>query len=95
MIFPQGAVHTEFNPTCQESIFVAGFGNEDPGVQQSAQTFFSLDPTIITAALGNTDFVNGQNIDSFKSVIPANVAMGVEACLKTCNIKKRDFIPKA
>jgi len=40
VIFPQGAVHTEFNPTCNQSIFVAGFASEDPGVQQSAATFF-------------------------------------------------------
>lgn len=95
VIFPQGAVHTEFNPTCQQSIFVAGFGNEDPGVQQSAQTFFGLDPSIIKAALGGDAFLNGQDVDSFKTIIPANVALGVEQCLQTCGIRKRDSIPGA
>jgi len=28
-VFPQGAMHTEFNPDCTESIFVAGFASED------------------------------------------------------------------
>ena len=93
VIFPQGAVHTEFNPTCDESVFVAGFAHEDPGVQQSAQTFFGLDPSIIQAALGGDGFLNGQDIDSFRGVIPPNVAMGVEQCLQTCGLQKRDWAP--
>ena len=28
-VFPQGAVHTEFNPDCTPSVFVAAFPNED------------------------------------------------------------------
>jgi len=87
-IFPQGAVHTEFNPDCTDAMFVAAFASEDPGVQQSAQTFFGLNEDIVSAALG-TDTINGQDIDQFKSQIPANVALGVESCLAKCNIKKR------
>ena len=36
-IFPQGAIHFEMNPSCEPAMFVAGFNNEDPGVQQVAQ----------------------------------------------------------
>ena len=32
-VFPRGALHTEFNPDCGNAVFVAGFADEDPGVQ--------------------------------------------------------------
>jgi hypothetical protein len=90
-VFPQGAVHTEWNPTCEESIFVAGFASEDPGVQQSAQTFFGLDEVVIEAALGvgPTVTFNGEDLDTFKHLIPNNVAKSVELCLQKCNISKK------
>jgi hypothetical protein len=39
-MFPQGALHTEWNPDCEPAVFVAAFPSEDPGVQQAVQTFF-------------------------------------------------------
>ncbi|KAI4189615.1 MAG: hypothetical protein L6R41_001344 [Letrouitia leprolyta] len=85
-VFPQGALHTEFNPNCEEAVFVAGFANEDPGVQQAAQAFFGFDSEIVQAALGNDFTFEGKDLDKFKSLIPANVALGVERCLKKCQI---------
>ena len=90
-VFPQGAVHTEWNPTCEESIFVAGFASEDPGVQQSAQTFFGLNDAVIESTLGvgpNATF-NGEDLDTFKHLIPDNVAQSIELCLQSCNIQKK------
>jgi oxalate decarboxylase/phosphoglucose isomerase-like protein (cupin superfamily) len=88
-VFPKGAVHTEFNPTCNDAIFIAGFGDEDPGVQQSAQTFFGLQTDVVAATLGKGDItIDGKDIDTFRSVIPANVALGVEECLKACEINR-------
>lgn len=52
-VFPQGAIHTEFNPQCQPAVFVAGFANEDPGVQQSAQRLFELDDDVLEAAFAS------------------------------------------
>lgn len=88
-VFPQGATHTEFNPCCEPAVFVAGFGSEDPGVQQLAQTLFELDPEIIKADLG-VQTINGQDIESFASQLPKNVASGVESCLQKCNIPKSE-----
>lgn len=87
-VFQQGAVHTSWNPDCGDAVFVAGFGNEDPGVQQSAQTFFGLPEEVVLAALG-VEAVNGESVEEFKGVIPKNVAAGVESCLRKCGIKKR------
>jgi hypothetical protein len=90
-VFPQGAVHTEFNPTCEESIFVAGFASEDPGVQQSAQTFFGLRDDVVEATLGvgKDATFNGEDLDTFRRLIPDNVAQSIELCLQNCNIKKK------
>jgi hypothetical protein len=87
-VFPQGAIHTEFNPDCEDAVFVAGFNNVDPGVEQIAQTFFNLRPDIINTTLGS-GFVNGEDIESIKNMLPANVAAGVELCLKKCGKTKR------
>ena len=88
-VFPQGALHTEFNPDCTPAVFVAAFPDEDPGVQQAVQTFFGLEDEIIKAALGGDGSVNGEDLDTFKGLIPANVALGVESCLQKCGISKR------
>ncbi|KAH8810638.1 spherulin-1A [Xylogone sp. PMI_703] len=85
-VFPQGAMHTEFNPDCEPAVFVAAFPSEDPGVQQVAQTFFGLEDDLIKAALGGDLSINGAELDSFRTLIPANVANGVEECLQKCNI---------
>ncbi|MCJ1416680.1 hypothetical protein MMC32_003018 [Xylographa parallela] len=88
-VFPQGALHTEFNPLCTPSVFVAGFASEDPGVQQAAQSFFGLESDIVKAALGGDGTVNGMDIDAFRGLVPKNVALGVESCLAACGIQKR------
>lgn len=86
-IFPQGALHTEFNPDCTPAVFVAGFASEDPGVLQVAQGFFGLEDDIVRAALGGEAFA-GQDLEKFRTAVPANVAQGVEACLVKCGIQK-------
>lgn len=84
--FPLGSLHTEFNPDCEHATFVASFASEDAGVQQEAQAFFGLDPSVVEAAVGNGFTFEGKEIARFRSLIPKNIAHGVEACLKKCNI---------
>ena len=86
-LFPQGALHTEFNPDCTPAVFVAGFASEDPGVLQAAQGFFGLKDDIVRAAVG-AEALAGDQLEMFRSAIPANVALGVEACLAKCGITK-------
>jgi hypothetical protein len=88
-VFPQGAIHQEFNPDCEPAVFVAGFNNPDPGVEQIAQTFFGLRPDVVSSTLGGVYTINGEDIESFRDLIPANVALGVESCLKRCGIPKK------
>ncbi|KAF3901789.1 Spherulin-1A [Arthrobotrys entomopaga] len=88
-VFPQGAIHQEFNPDCGETIFVAGFNNEDFGTSQVADNFFKLPDQVITAAVGGTITVDGRDIDQFRDLIPKNIAIGVEECLMKCGLAKR------
>ena len=88
-VFPQGSIHTEFNPSCEPAVFVAGFNSVDPGVSQISQNFFRLRPDIVEATLGDIQTFNGQDIDSFRHMIPDNVVLGIEQCLQTCDIQKR------
>ncbi|KZZ93687.1 spherulin-1B precursor [Moelleriella libera RCEF 2490] len=94
-VFPQGAIHIEFNPDCEDTVFVAGFNNADPGVQSIAQSFFQLRPDIVQATLGsNPQSLSGSDIETFRELIPANIALGIDECLAKCNMKrnaKRDI----
>ncbi|KAI0069312.1 RmlC-like cupin [Artomyces pyxidatus] len=84
-VFPQGAIHFEMNPSCEPAMFVAGFNNEDPGVQQVGQRYFGLPPDIVGAALGGLGVTE---ILGLESKIPDNVAYGVDECLQRCGITR-------
>ncbi|KKZ68462.1 hypothetical protein EMCG_05921 [[Emmonsia] crescens] len=88
-IFPPGAMHAEFNPDCTPATFVAGFGDEDHGVQQTAQTFFGLKKSMVDATLGISGAtISGKDVDTFRELIPKNIALGVDRCLKKCGLKR-------
>ncbi|KAI9863763.1 MAG: hypothetical protein M1824_006360 [Vezdaea acicularis] len=87
-VFPQGALHMEFNPLCTPTVFIAGFNNEDAGTQQTLDAFVKLPTNVIEAAFGGEQTLPGADIDKFKTMIPANIALGVEECLARCNIPK-------
>ncbi|KAF3067187.1 Spherulin-1B [Daldinia childiae] len=82
-----GALHTQLNPTCDNVTFIAPLSSDDPGVNTIAQAYFALEDDTIRAAAGNS--IDGADVDKFRGLISANVALGVEQCLKTCNIAKR------
>ncbi|KZV63543.1 RmlC-like cupin, partial [Peniophora sp. CONT] len=84
-VFPQGAIHFEMNPSCEDAMFVAGFNGEDPGVNQVAQRFFGLPPDIVGAALGGLGVQEVANLENF---IPDNVIQGVDECLQRCGIER-------
>jgi hypothetical protein len=89
-VFPQGSIHQEFNPDCDEAVFVASFNNQDPGVSQIAQNFFALDDDVIQATLGGGPVTfDGADLDTFRDKIPANIALGIEACLNKCGIERK------
>lgn len=85
-VFPMGSVHFQQNLGCDPAIFVAGFANEDPGTLQVAQGFFQeLPPDTVSATLGE---LGVEEVTEIAKQIPANIAFGVEECVKRCNIDR-------
>jgi hypothetical protein len=88
--FPQGALHLEFNPTCEEVVFLAAFNSEDPSINTPAESLFMLDDKFASLALG-LEFLPGANNDNFRTLVPATLAQGMESCLKRCGIEKNEL----
>jgi hypothetical protein len=86
-LFPQGSMHYQFNDGCEQAIFVAALNSNNPGTNQIAQSFFSLDPRVVNATLGAPSTINGRSIQEFRSAIPANLAQDVSNCLARCQTK--------
>jgi hypothetical protein len=72
------------NLACEPAIFVAAFGDSDPGVLQIAQGLFGLPTQVIGAVLGND--LSSDQITTLKAMIPANVAVGLDECVKRCGL---------
>lgn len=87
-VFPQGDLHLEFNPDCEDMVFVATFNDEDPGIHTPAETLYQLDDDFAGLALG-LEFLEGADIDKFRHLVPATLAQGVESCLKRCGLEKK------
>lgn len=92
-VFPQGSIHYQFNSGCERAVFVASLNSENPGTNQIAQGFFNLDGDVVAATLGFPESIDGRDIEAFRSQIPANLALGVETCLRECGIDKNAPAP--
>jgi oxalate decarboxylase/phosphoglucose isomerase-like protein (cupin superfamily) len=87
-VFPMGSIHYQQNPTCSPAVFVAALNNEDPGRSDVATSFFMLDSDVVDAALGFPHTIGGSNIDAWRSHLPANLAAGIDSCLKACGLQE-------
>ncbi|OAQ74418.1 cupin [Purpureocillium lilacinum] len=90
--FYQGSIHTQFNPDCANTMFVASFASEDFGTEQVIDGSLAFSNDIVAATFGQ--IISGENIDFVRNSIPANIALGVEQCLRTCGIQKRSRYKK-
>ncbi|KAK3986139.1 RmlC-like cupin domain-containing protein [Cladorrhinum sp. PSN332] len=87
MLFPQGHIHWQFNPTCEQAVFSAAFDSRDEGRFQVAQTFFSSMPdSVLTASLGNPTFLGPTQLDQLRGIIPDPFVVMVDSCAKACGI---------
>ncbi|KAJ7491948.1 RmlC-like cupin domain-containing protein [Mycena latifolia] len=91
-VFPQGAIHFEMNDGCQPAMFVAGFNTEDPGVLSVAQRFYGLPPDIVGVTMGD---LGVQQVKGLEAMIPDNVAIGTDECLKRCGMARPPAQPTA
>ena len=88
-VFPMGSIHYQLNTGCDEAVFVSSFNSNDPGTSQVAQNFFGLNLNAVNATLGYPSTMDGRDLDTFRHALPANIALGIDSCLKKCNIQKR------
>ena len=86
-MFPRGSIHLEYNDCCTPAAFVAAFNSNDPGVSFIAPNFFSLDDQVLLASLGVDAVISGQDLETIRHAIPADLATSVQQCLQKCNIK--------
>ena len=86
-VFPQGSIHFQFNDNCEKATFVATLYSRNPGTDQVAQGFYSLNVGDADATLGFPKQIDGRNIEKFRDHIPANLAQDVDFCLAICNEK--------
>lgn len=86
-VFPQGSLHLEFNPDCDDVVFVTAFNSEDPGINTPGESLFMLDDDFAALGLG-LEFLPGADIDVYCHLVPATLAQGVESCLRRCGIRK-------
>lgn len=87
-MFPKGAIHYQYNPTCEITAAVAVLSGEDAGTNQVAQGFFGLDGDVVEATLGFPQTIDGAYVDAQRPRIPVSLAKGVEECLAKCGIPK-------
>lgn len=85
-IFPKGAIHLEFNPTCEPAQFAAYFNTNDPGVSFVAANLFSLEDQLVIATLGGDAVVSGADLASIQQALPPKLATGVQECVSKCGI---------
>jgi len=84
-LFPKGSIHYQINTGCEPIKFVAALNDEDPGASQIAQRFFGLNLQVVAATLGD---VGLQEVTNIAKGIPDSMAIGVDACLTKCNLKR-------
>ena len=76
--FYQGSVHHQFNPKCEDAVFVASFASEDPGTGSVVNGVFELDQGAIVDTFGGS--FEGERVAEIKERLPASVVQGVETC---------------
>jgi hypothetical protein len=85
-IFPKGSIHFEFNPTCQDAIFLGFFNSNDPGTTLVPENLFSFDETIIISQFDG--IISGADFEAIVKALPPGPVSAVESCLATCGIQK-------
>jgi len=87
MLFPQGQVHFQFNPTCEPAVFAAAFDSSDSGRTQIANTFFSIGfDDVLETAVGNSESLGAAQLDALRGHIPDSFAELMDDCAKMCGL---------
>ncbi|CAI4210705.1 unnamed protein product [Parascedosporium putredinis] len=90
--FYQGAIHHQFNPNCEEAVFIASFANEDPGTGQVVNSIFKLDQNALLDTFGQS--FPGDRIEDIKNNLPESVVAGVRSCNARCQPQNQPEEPE-
>jgi oxalate decarboxylase/phosphoglucose isomerase-like protein (cupin superfamily) len=82
-VFPQGALHTQFNPNCTPAVAVASFVSDDPGFEGIIPATFSLRDQVIVNSFG--DAIPAEDLEKFKDSLPKDIFLLVEECMAQCS----------
>lgn len=82
-VFPQGLIHFEQNLGCKNATFLSAFSSEDPGVLTITTRLFNINQQALTSSFNQND----KKINSIRSDLVENPAMGLGECLRRCNIR--------
>jgi hypothetical protein len=85
-LFPQGAIHWQFNPTCHNMTTVVTFSSADPGFQFLGTSLFDLTEEVYAGALGYPKNIDGESLEMWKKKIPFVKTPLPQECLKRCNL---------
>ena len=86
MLFPKGHIHWQFNPTCANATFTAGFDSNDEGRVQVAQSFFSIDANVLESSTGNEAFLGPAQLATLRNNIPPAFVEQIESCAVMCKL---------
>jgi hypothetical protein len=84
-LIPQGAIHTAFNPFCEEAKAVSAFTSNDAGVQFVAANFFGMDDELVIGTLGGENVISKDNLTEIRGGNPGNPFLS-EECMVRCGL---------
>jgi hypothetical protein len=86
-LFPQGAIHTSFNPYCEEAKAVSAFTSNDAGIHFVATNFFGMDDDLVTGTLGGERVLSKEELATMRGGNPGNPFLS-EECMVRCGFMK-------
>lgn len=86
-LLPAGAIHLQWNPTCQTAMFVSGFNDNDPGASFLAPGILGFETDLVDSTFGGEMVISGADLESIKHSLPAGAVISVGDCLTRCGIK--------
>jgi oxalate decarboxylase/phosphoglucose isomerase-like protein (cupin superfamily) len=88
ILFPQGAVHWQFNPTCNNLTAMASFDSSDPGFQFLSSSLFDLTEEVTAGALAWPKDIDGESLHKYKEKIPLAMIELADNCLQKCGLTR-------
>jgi hypothetical protein len=85
-VFPQGSIHANFNPSCNETKFITSFPTSDAGIEQAAG-LFEFNDELVTSALGGEAIFSEKELAAVRTRPKIVGQFSSEECLQKCGLK--------